>query len=69
MIQNKKDTHPIIIKKEDNLVGKIEKASKHFQKCFQCDNQEPIPDIKPQKLKNPFTVEEIEIGSKISEKQ
>ena len=64
VIQKKRDPAPIIVKKGENLVGntnvKIEEISKHFQKCFQCDNPEPIPDIKPQKLKNPFTVEEIE---------
>ena len=64
VIQKKRDTEPLIIKKGDNIIGnteeKIEEISKHFQKCFQCTEPESIPDIVPQKLKIPFTVSEVE---------
>ena len=64
VIQKKNESKPLIVTKDDNIIcstkEKIEEISKHFQKCFQCENPEPIPDVKPQKLLTPFTVEEVE---------
>ena len=48
---------------DNNLKGdtntKIEEISKHFQNVFNCDDPPPSPQIKPQKLKNLFTIHEI----------
>jgi len=64
VIQKKKSNGPILIKNNQNeFIGntkeKIKIISEHFKKTFQCVNPEPIPDIKPQKLKDPFTEFEV----------
>ena len=39
---------------------KIEYITDHFKKQFYKDSEKPFPEIKPQKLDNPFTINEIE---------
>ena len=64
IIQQKRKTEPIIVKRDDEIIGnidtKVTEITKHFQNTFNCENQPPLQHIVPQKLQNPFTEQEIQ---------
>ena len=68
IINKKNNNKPLIIKKDDNIIGNIEEKIKeisiHFEKTFNCNNPSDLPKIEPQPLKNVFTEKEVEIAVK-----
>ena len=64
VVQKKESKEKLIVKNDQgeviwNTEDKWKVISNHFQKTFNCEDPIPIPEITPQKLKTPFTTEEI----------
>ena len=64
VINKKSNTNIVVCNSEGEIAGntskKIEYITDHFKKQFYKDSEKPFPEIKPQKLDNPFTINEIE---------
>ena len=52
IINKKNNNEPLVIKKDDNIIGnteeKIKEISVHFEKTFNCNNPTDLPEIEPQ---------------------